>query len=169
MIKLVLIGLWVCAVTLGGGYAGAIWQAAGVKTAGDEKKYQGKLTQVRLKPLNVPVTGDGKITGYVVAQLTFTSPADLLKKLSVKPEVFMLDAAFNGIYAGGLIDIAKLDKASWAGLTKVIKDSVNGRFGMEVIHDVVIEEFGYVPIGEVRGRKTGIEAPAGTAKIAKER
>jgi hypothetical protein len=167
MIKSLLIGLWVCAVTLGGGYAGAKWQATDPKTALDDRKYQGKLTPVRLKPLNIPVTGDGRVSGYVVVQLTYTSPADLLKKLSVKPDVFMLDAAFNGIYAGRSIDIAKLDKASWAGLTKVIRETVNARFGIEVIHDVAIEEFGYVPIGEVRGRKTGIEAPAGPVRTAK--
>jgi hypothetical protein len=167
VIRSALIGLWVCAVTIGAGYAGARWEWGDANVQKDQKKFHGKLTQVKVKPLSIPITTEGKVSGYIVAQFTFTAAAETLKQLSVKPEVFLLDAAFNGLYAGRELDIAKLNKENWAGLTHTVKDAVNARFGSEVIHDVVLEEFGFVPIGQVRGGQAKADPAAAAGKRGK--
>ena len=167
MIRSAFIGLWACAVTVGAGYAGSKWEWGESNSQKDPKKFHGKLTNVKVKPLSIPVTTDGKISGYVLAQFTFTAAAETLKQLSVKPEVFLLDAAFNGLYAGRELDVAKLNKENWLGLTTTVKDAVNARFAAEVIHDVVLEEFGFVPLGQVRGGQAKGEAAASAGKRGK--
>ena len=167
MIRSALIGLWACVITVGAGYAGSKWDWGEANTQKDAKKFHGKLTQVKVKPLSIPVAIDGKVSGYVLAQFTFTASAETLKQLSVKPEVFLLDAAFNGLYSGRELDIAKLNKENWAGLTNTVKAAINARFGAEIIHDVVLEEFGYVPIGQVRGGQSKAEPAANAGKRGK--
>jgi hypothetical protein len=167
VIRSAFVGLWVCAVTIGAGYAGSKWEWGEANSQKDSKKFHGKLTQVKVKPLSIPVTTGGKVSGYVLAQFTFTASAETLKQLSVKPEVFLLDAAFNGLYAGRELDIAKLNKENWIGLTNTVKAAVNARFGAEIIHDVVLEEFGYVPLGQVRGGQSKGEPAPNASKHGK--
>jgi hypothetical protein len=167
VIRSALVGFWACAVTVGAGYAGSKWEWGEANSHKDAKKFHGKLTQVKVKPLSIPITTDGKVSGYVLAQFTFTAAAETIKQLSVKPEVFLLDAAFNGLYGGRDLDIAKLNKENWAGLTHTVKDAVNARFAAEVIHDVVLEEFGYVPLGQIRGGPGKGEAAANAGKRGK--
>lgn len=165
MIRSALVGLYVCAVTVGAVWAGTQWPlgSADSKTADEGKKYQGKLAHVKLKPMSVPVVSDGKVAGYIVTTLSYTAPAEALKPLSVKPDVFLADAVLAGIYTGRALDIKKLDRESWGGLAATVKEAVNARYGSAILHDVVLEEFGYVPLDTVRGgplkageRSTGV-------------
>ena len=150
MIKSALIGVWVCAVTTGSAFLGTNWdrqEATSVASAGRPLE---KLTQVKIKPLNIPVVSGGKVTGYIICQLAVLAPSDVLKSLSFKPDVFILDAAYNGIYSGDGIAFIKHDRDSWPAFAKFVKDAVNARFGMIVIHDVLIEEFGFLPADVAR-------------------
>ena len=80
----------------------------------------------------------------------FTADGKLLRKLSVPPEVFLTDEAFQAIYAGEAPDFERLKKYDLDGLKKNIAMKVNERFGTEIIRDVLIEQFNYVPKDQVR-------------------
>ena len=62
----------------------------------------------------------------------------------------MLDEAFRAIYAGDAPEFANLKKYDLDGLKKTIAKNINERFGAEIIHDVLVEQFNYVPKSEVR-------------------
>src|SRR5689334_10220487 len=105
MIRPIMTGVWVCAATMGSAYLGAHWQ----KPANEQSTHNAghgasnELTPVRTRMISVPIVGDGAIRGYVVAQLAFTAPANLMKTMSVKPDMYVLDEAFQLIFSGEMI------------------------------------------------------------------
>lgn len=151
MIKLIFVGLWACAISLGSSWAVIAWKAGKAAEAAHEPdKHSGGLEQVRTKMISVPVIANGAIQGYVVAQFAFSIDAKLLKKLTIKPDAILMDEAFKTIYAGEAIDFANLKKQDLPALLKTVSDNANRRFGVPMIQDVLIQELNYVPKAEVR-------------------
>ena len=117
MIKPILTGVWVCVATLGSAYVGATWQRPGAaaerpesdhghgqsKSRGQAQGPGSDLTPVSTRMISVPLIAAGGVRGYVVAQFAFTAPAKLMKRLPIKPELFVVDEAFQLIFAGELI------------------------------------------------------------------
>lgn len=157
MIKFIIIGLWICAITLASSYTAASWKAdTGEATEGGEN-LEG-LNYEKTGPINVPMVVDGAVEGYVVAQFVFTADAKALGKLSVPPNPFIVDEAFRTIYADERIDIHDLKKFDIGTLAKVIAERVNARFGTGIVKDVLVEQFTYVSKDEVRAQ-AGETAP----------
>jgi hypothetical protein len=152
MIKPILTGVWVCAATMGAAYLGAAWQRPAV-VAGPQDAHgpSGDLTPVRTRMISVPVVADGGIRGYVVAQFAFMSSAKLMRQLSVKPDLYVLDEAFQLIFSGEMIDFRHFKKQDLPALGKKIAENVNQRLGVHVVEDVLIQELNYVPKDNVRG------------------
>ena len=152
MIKSLVLGLWVCAAAMGSAYAGVAWQRAAVaKESYDRNSPQSELTPLRTRMISVPVVADGGIRGYVVAQFAFTAPAKLLKHLPIKPDMFVVDEAFQLIFAGETVDFRQFKKQDLVSLSKKIAENVNKRLGMHVVEDVLVQELNYVPKDSVRG------------------
>lgn len=146
MIRTAVVGLWVCAMTLVGGYFGAQWQA---KT-NDNHAAVDKVVSFKVKPLSIPIVKNGDVSGYIVCRFTYLAPADVIKGLVVKPDAFVMDAAFSSIYTGRDLDIAKLNKDSWQDVAKSVKAAVNMRYGRDVLQDLVLDEFTYVSVEMAR-------------------
>src|SRR6266545_3968902 len=105
MIKPILTGVRVCVATMGSAYLGAMWQKpAAAPTERREHNSSSDSTPVRTRMISVPIVADGGIRGYVVAQFSFTASAKLMKHMSVKPDLYGLDEAFQLIFSGELID-----------------------------------------------------------------
>jgi hypothetical protein len=151
MIKLILIGIWVCAVTLASSYAALTWQPGAAHEPVHEKSDSG-LEHLKAKMISVPIIADGAVQGYVVAQFTFAVEARLLKNLPVGPEPLLLDEAFKTIYADESVDFRRFRKQDLPALGKKVMAGVNKRLGSELVRDVLIQELNYVPKEEARGR-----------------
>ena len=152
MIKPILTGVWVCAATMGAAYLGAAWQRpAAVTPSGRTMASSSDLTPVRTRMISVPVVADGGIRGYVVAQFAFTAPAKLMKHMPVKPDLYVLDEAFQLIFSGEMIDFRQFKKQDLPALGKKIAENVNKRLGVRVVEDVLVQELNYVPKDSVRG------------------
>jgi hypothetical protein len=150
MIRLIATGVWICLVTIASSYAATLWQTETTPEA-DVDKFFGGLQSVKTAMISVPVIASGAVQGYVMAQFTFTMKADLLRRMSVKPDVFLLDAAFRAIYSGDAAAIRGAQKQDLQALTTAIKSQVNGRFGDAFVDDVLIEKYNFLPKDEVRG------------------
>lgn len=152
MIKLILVGLWACAVTLGSSWAVVAWKSG--KNADEQHatdKHGGSgLEQVRTKMISVPIIAHGAIQGYVIAQFAFSMDANLLKNMSVKPDAILLDEAFKTIYAGETIDFSNLKRQDLPALVKTVGENANKRLGAPMVQDVFIQELNYVPKAEAR-------------------
>lgn len=145
--KAFLIGLWVAAVALGATYASASF-TAGRKAAGPEQV--ASVTQSeKTRVINVPVIAKGAVQGFVVAQFGYTADSALMKKLSMSPEVFILDEAFRTLYSDDHLDFAHLEKYNINKLTSHLIKSTNERLGVDVIKAVLIQDFTYFSKQEV--------------------
>jgi hypothetical protein len=151
MVKLILAGLWVCLVTLASTYAAISWHTKPAQEQGGQQKHFGGLESVRTRMISVPVVGDGGIHGYVMAQFIFTVDAKMMSRMSVKPDVFLLDEAFKAIYGAQNVDFRTFQKSDLLGLSKQIAESVNKRLGLALVDDVLIQELNYIGKDNVRG------------------
>ncbi|HXF55692.1 MAG TPA: hypothetical protein VNK52_16380 [Hyphomicrobiaceae bacterium] len=158
MIKLILVGVWACAVTLGSSYAVALFSASGTghdshsTDKGHGPKSEKSVEHLRPRMISVPVIAEGAVRGYVVAQFVLSVDAKELRQLGMPPEPLFLDEAFKAIYADEAIDFRRFRKQDLAALGKRIQAGANKRFGANLIQDVLIQELNYVPKDEARGR-----------------
>lgn len=143
MIRFVLIGLWVCVVTLISSYSAAQWSSSRVPEE-PQSAYLVGLEFRKLRLINVPIVADNEVKGYVVAQFVYTADARTLREISIPPEPLIIDRAFRLIYDDSDRRFDGVNKKDIDKLTGDIKVSVNQAFGAEVVRDVLIEEFNYV-------------------------
>lgn len=149
MIKLVAVGLWICAVTLASGFAAVSWKTGALPEPAGVGLFEDLVT-VKTRLISVPVIADGEVQGYVVTQLAFAVDASLLKRLSVKPDLILVDEAIKTIYAGGDIDFRRMTRQDLPALTRELAESANARFGARLVHEVFVKELNYVPKDQVR-------------------
>jgi hypothetical protein len=143
VLKLILVGLWVCVVTLGASYAATRWQASRASPAAHEEA-AGEIEYKKTKMINVPMVADGMVQGYVMAQFVFTIDTAAAKKLSVQPEVFIQDEAFRALYADEKLDFRHLERYDMNKLTKALVQKVNERLELKIVRDVLVQEFNYI-------------------------
>jgi len=160
MIRLIATGVWICLVTVLSSYAATMWHGQAPQEEGVEKLFGG-LQSMQTTMISVPVISSGAIEGYVLAQFTFTMSSDTVSRMSVKPDVFLLDSAFRTIYAADPATLRGSKKQDFSVLTAAIKAQVNERFGSPFVEDVLIEKFNFVSKEETR-------SGANLAKIGSE-
>jgi hypothetical protein len=141
--KLLLGGIWVCAVTSASVYF-ASWNAGGASVASEEALLQG-IDYVKTRQITVPRISEGRIQGYVIARFVFTVDAQTARDLAVPPEIFVVDEAFRTIYGDDKLDFDHLEKVDLPGLTARITTNVNERLQPDLIKEILVEQFDYVP------------------------
>jgi hypothetical protein len=149
MIRLIATGLWICLVTALSSYAATLWQTQTPPESEVDRLFGG-LQSVETDPISVPIIADGAVQGYALAQFTFTIKSEILRQMSVKPDNFLMDAAFRAIYGGDSAALRGSRKQDLQALTASIKERANQRFGNQLIEDVLIVKFNFVPKSEVR-------------------
>lgn len=161
MIKHLLVGIWVCVVTLGSSYAAILLQggpqSGHASDSHDSKGGHGSaksspVEHLKTRIVSVPVVADGAVQGYVIAQFIFVLGTSELAHLPVAPEPLLLDESFKSIYAGDTIDFRRFRKQDLPALSKRIQDGANKRLGAQLVQDVLIHDLNYVTKDEARGR-----------------
>lgn len=146
--RILISGLWICAVTIGSCYAAVTW-GGGLFSKSTEPYLEG-LQYQKLAPISIPMVADGKVQGYVIAVLVFTADARLMHTLPVPPNSFVVDEAFRQIYGDPDLDFRKLKKYDITKRLAEIRGKVNARLGSEVVKDVLVDELNFVAKREVR-------------------
>jgi len=143
MIRLIVSCGWICAVTMLS-VAGVCWLRLGDTRTTTTHTQAESLEHKRTQPINVPMIANGKIEGYVVAQFVYLADAQSLKQLTVPPDVFLADEAFRTLYSTS-VDFRHLDKYDLGALTRKLVVTVNQRLGVDIVKEVLVEQFNYVP------------------------
>ena len=86
----------------------------------------------------------GAVAGYVVAQFIYLDRPGSVEAFSVPPDVFITDEAFRMLYVDK-VDFNHLAKYDVSALTKELVKKVNQRLGGDIVKDVLVEQFNYVP------------------------
>lgn len=139
MIKLVLVGLWACVITLASSYGGAYFKAQQSKPAEPQK-----IEYKKTREFTVPKIADGAIQGYVIVELSYSEDVAAEKNINAPPEVFLLDEAYRYIYSDETIDFDNMKKYDLQKFTRELIQRVNARMNAPILKDVLIQEFNYM-------------------------
>ena len=148
MTRIVITGLWICAITVLSSYAVIAWMPALPKPRAEE--YLEGLSYQKLRPINIPIIAEGTVQGYVIATIIFTAEAHLINGRGLTPAPFVMDESFRQIYGDGDLDFRNLKKYDINKRLEDIKRRVNERLGSEVVKDVMIENFNFVTKKDIR-------------------
>ncbi len=140
MLKLLLVAIWACLLTLGAGYGVVTWKT-GQPVAVKNNDFIGGLDYVKTEAFSVPVIVEGKINGYIVLRLVFTIDGNLLRQMKVPMTSFVVDGAFRVIYAQTALNLEAMKKPDLEKLLKQISENINTRFKAKIVHDVLIDQF----------------------------
>jgi hypothetical protein len=158
MMRSILIGVWVCVVSLAGAYGGAYWKShnnAPQSAAAAPKKLEVK----KVKPITVPVIAEGVLKGYVSGEFSYVVEApdahgggghdaaakDASVKETADPESYFMDETFRLLYAENKLDFTHIDKIDLVALTQRITARVNERLGGQIIKETLLRNFTFVP------------------------
>ncbi|AZO61342.1 MULTISPECIES: hypothetical protein [unclassified Mesorhizobium] len=149
MIKFLAAALWICAVTLGAVFYS--FQAAGERGVGEPPKPMlGGLDYVKTDIISVPLVRDAKIDGYFLTKLVYTVEPDQIKKLSIPAPAIITDQVYSYLYSNPQIDFTKKDTIDLDAFRKAIRETVNARVGVELVHDVLIDQVNFLSKDEIR-------------------
>lgn len=148
MIKIIIVGLWVCAVTVASCY-GAVLYFSGNSSEAESGAFGG-IDYIKTEMTSVPVIRDGQVKGYVIVQLVFAADSHKIKELQLEPAPFLLDEAYRVIYADERANFDHLEKQELAELTAKIMENSNKRLKNDFIKEVLIQQLNYVAKDEIR-------------------
>ncbi|TGP23777.1 MULTISPECIES: hypothetical protein [unclassified Mesorhizobium] len=149
MIKFIAAALWICAATLGAVFYS--FQAAGERGVGEPPKPMlGGLDYVKTDIISVPLVRDAKIDGYFLTKLVYTVEPDQMKKLSIPAPAIITDQVYSYLYSNPQIDFTKKETIDLDAFRKAIRDTVNARVGVELVHDVLIDQVNFLSKDEIR-------------------
>ncbi|QND50416.1 hypothetical protein HB779_00025 (plasmid) [Phyllobacterium sp. 628] len=150
MIRIVLIGLWICGVALGSLYF-AVWQNSATAAVSSQSK--DALDFGKTDSFSVPIIIDGTVEGYVVAQLSYTLDSRVKATVNVPIGPFINDEIFRQFY-GNFSDVKDVQKVEFASVKKSIIDGVNAHFPEPLVRDLLVEQFNYITAKEIRDQNT---------------
>ncbi|MGH7004576.1 MAG: hypothetical protein ACREIP_11565 [Alphaproteobacteria bacterium] len=150
MIRIAIIGLWICAVALGSLYF-AVRQNAAAATAvfPAARSFDDGKTEV----FSVPVIVDGAVQGYVVTQLIYTLDKAVKASVDVPVSYFINDEIFRAFY-GRYSDVKDVQKVKFDDVKASIIERVNARFPTPLLQDLLVEQFNYISSREIRNQNT---------------
>jgi hypothetical protein len=148
VLKLVVIGIWVAAVTAGVAYfsAGFLSQPAGPPATEEHLA----LEQLATEMTSVPMIRDGTVLGYVIIQLNYAIDKEAKDKAHIDPMPYLVDAAFRAVYQNSQADFAKLRASDIDKLTEAIKAEANKRLGSGMVHEVLLAQLNFVRKEDIR-------------------
>lgn len=147
MTRLIASCIWLIAVTSASVYATVTWKSRDTAGAAPVTKPEG-LERKKTAPVNVPMIANGNVEGYIVAQFVYLADPKHLHELSVPPDDFITDEVFRALYSSE-VDFNHLEKYDLPGLTKTLAQKINQRLGQDLIKEVLVVEFTYVPKREI--------------------
>ena len=149
MIKFIAAAIWICAATLGAVFYS--FQAAGEAGVGETPKPMlGGLDYVKTDIISVPLIRDSQIGGYFLTKLVYTVEPEQIKKLSIPAEALITDQVYSYLYSNPQIDFTKKESIDLDAFRKSIRDTINARVGVELVHDVLIDQVNFLSKDEIR-------------------
>lgn len=147
MIRVIASCVWLIAATSVSAYVTATWNSGDARDS-PQAKQSGAIRRNKTAPINVPMISNGNVQGYIVAQFVYLTDESSLHELSVPPDDFIADEAFRELYTSN-VDFKHLEKYDVERLTKLLAQKTNLRLEKDIIKDILVAEFTFVPAREV--------------------
>lgn len=105
MLKLVLTGVWVCAVTLGSVYF-SMQHASAPVVSDAEADRRASQEYVPGEMITIPSIKDGAVQGYFLAKLSFSASREGIAKLHAPLRQLVTDELYDMLVGSRFIDVA---------------------------------------------------------------
>jgi hypothetical protein len=152
MVKLVLTGLWVCAVTLASVYF-SVEMATGSAADPDAAK-KAQQEYFRGEVVNVPIIGNDAVTGYFITKISYMMSKDRPKAVEEMPLTELTtDELFTLLVGNRMIDLANVKAFDLPGFRDSIKKNMNQRLGGDYVASVLVEQLDYLSKQEIRANQ----------------
>ena len=151
MVKTLIAGLWVFAVTMASVYFGSTWQ----KRASAEAEKKSPIELLKLKPITVPVVNEIGLEGYVLAVLGYNVDRSKMTAPIPELETILQDESFRSLYGVEAMKYKRPRKTDLAEISKELVGGMNKRLGGEIVTEVLIEELSYIPKEKARAGRGG--------------
>lgn len=149
MIRIAIIGLWICAVALGSLYFAVKQNSATAAVTSQAQPLDDGKTEV----FSIPIIIDGVVQGYVVTQLIYTLDSGVKASVKVPVASFINDEIFRQFY-GHYSDVKDVQKVKFDEVKQAIIDGVNARFPEPLVKDLLVQQFNYISSKEIRDQNT---------------
>jgi len=149
MIKIVLIGVWVCIISLGGVYAA-------VTLSGDPGAEIAKPVTppayVAGETLSIPVVSEGAVTGYFLTKVSVMVDQEKAATTHIPIAPYVTDELYTILVGNKMIDLPKAGDLDVEGLRNKIKDDLNARAGDALVTAVIFEQLDYLSKADLNGK-----------------
>lgn len=108
-----------------------------------------KLEIIKPKPIAVPIVSQGQIQGYAVAQLSATGFSDVLKKVPIRVDDFLVDETIRALYRQEFTDF-KSSTATLDAFAAELLERVNARLKVAALKEVLVTELAFVAKKDAR-------------------
>ena len=149
MIKFALAAMWIGAVALGSVYY-SFNHAKDHADTPNQPSFFGGLDYLKTGIISVPLFRDGRVYGYFLARLVYTIEPERLKLLTLPAEALVIDQVYAYLYANPDIDFHDKENLDLTRIKDGIRDSINGRVGEKLVHDVLIEQIDFLSKTDIR-------------------
>lgn len=144
MIQQIVLGIWVCLVTLGGIYgADFLFSSRGTDAKG---VHVGGIEYTTIPPITIPDLRKGTLEGYIVAQFIYgIRNGD--ERAAERVEPHFIDSAFRVLYKQ---EEGRIRKRDLDAIKKDVLQQVNASLGEELVEEVLIDKLNYISSEQVR-------------------
>ncbi len=153
MIKLVLTGVWVCAITLASVYM-SVHLATAPAPAPDQSK-QSLVELVKGESITIPVVKDGAVNGYFLGKISFMVKKDMVKGMALPLTEMTTDELFSLLVGNKMVDISNMKSFDPNAFRELVKKDMNQHLGGEYIDQVLLEQLDYLSKEEVAANASG--------------
>lgn len=159
MIKLVLTGVWVCAITLAAVYFSVSLATAPPPTDTDAKK--NALELVKGESITIPIVADGSVNGYFLGRMSFMINKDMVAGMTLPLTEITTDELFTLLVGNKMIDISNTKAFDPQAFRDVVKNDMNKRLGGDYVADVLLEQLDYLSKDEAKANAEGAPKKTG--------
>jgi hypothetical protein len=149
LLKTVLLGIWVIAVTAAATF-GSTFLKSGLSASNQVAPEDQGTEALQSEMTSVPIIRYGDVIGYLIIRLTFEADRKVMDERKIEPIPFLNDAAFRVIISRSDIDFQHLRPGDLDNLTASIASEANRRIGGDMVRHVLIQELNYVRKEDIR-------------------
>lgn len=149
MLKLIITGIWVAAVTLGSVYF-SIQMSKAPDPNAEEAKKKAAQELVRGEIVTYPVIAQGRVDGYFLARASFVADKAKLAEVTLPVPALLTDELYTELVGDKVIRIGENRNFDLKAFKDRVKQALNHKLGSEVVLDVVIEQIDYLTKQEIQ-------------------
>ncbi len=164
MIKIVLTGVWVCAVTLAAVYFSIHLALAPASAPTETAARDTQL--VKGETVTIPMIENGGVRGYFLGRVSLLADKAKASNPAVPLKDILRDELFTLLVGDKMVDLAHTANFSLDTFRSRIKDAMNKRLGEGTVTDVLVDQLDYMNKDDVKANAiSGGSKPPPVTKI----